>query len=91
MCEYANSLEDEVSSLRKSEQEMRAELERVRKVMSSISTPSFLEGVSACQSIPATSLSGPLYTLHQMLSATVREFTGLFTTSDTFLPKFKYP
>ena len=57
MCEYANTLEDEVSTLRKSEQEMRSELERVRKIMSSISTPPFLEGVTACQNIPDTSLS----------------------------------
>ena len=80
MCEYANTLEDEVSTLRKAEQEMRSELERVRKIMSSISTPPFLEGVTACQNITDTSLSGPLYTLHQMLSATVRELPGSLVT-----------
>lgn len=84
MCEYANTLEDEVTSLRKSEQEMRSELERVHKVMSSISTPAFLEGVKPCQTIPDTKLCGPLFTLHQMLTSSAREFPGWYIATQIF-------
>lgn len=76
MCDYAKTLDDKVTSLRKAEQEARSELERVRKIMGSISTPSFLEGVKPSDKIPDSPLTGPLFTLHQMLSSTIREFPG---------------
>jgi len=77
MCEYGNTLEDEVSSLRTSEQEMRTELERVRKVMVGMTTPGFLDGIKPCSDIPSAPLTGPLFTLHQLLSATLREYKDI--------------
>lgn len=84
-CESANKLEDEISDLRKGEQGVRGELEKVRKVMVSISLPSFLDGVEPSKAIPASPLAGPLYTLHQLLAARAADYNNVtisVTTED---------
>jgi len=80
ICEQGKSIEDEVSALRAAEEANRAELERVKSLMVAMPTPAFLSGISPCADIPTpVSLPSPLYTLHHLASATLREqqYNGL--------------
>ena len=68
-----------MSALRTAEEENRAELERVKSLMVAMPTPAFLTGISPCADIPTpVSLPSPLYTLHHLAAATLREqkYTG---------------
>lgn len=74
ICEQGKSIEDQVSALRTAEEENRAELERVKSLMVAMPTPAFLTGISPCADIPTpVSLPSPLYTLHHLAAATLRE------------------
>jgi len=89
LCERSKAVDSEVVELRASEAAVRSELEKVRKVMEPIGSPAFLEGVEPCVMVD-TELTGPLYTLHQLLYTAAREVKGV-TVSTTKKDPFPRP